>query len=202
MIQDIIIPTCKTEMELAPFMADIGGFSLGTNIITTCKKASASVNRNAGMELSESPITIMVDDDVTGFWEGWWQSLVLPLATDPEVIMVSARLISADGSIGAMMYGSGNMEYSREEVKLVPTAVCAFRKTDLRFDENMIKAGWEDTLFGQELKLRHPKGKIIINNRCKMVHKNEQKFQGEAFEHNKKHYHKRCDELGIAKGDR
>ena len=76
----IIIPTCKTPVEIAPLMCNLEGFSLGCRIIATCEKASAAVNRNAGIlhvihtaeteekgEKCEIPkILIMIDDDIAG----------------------------------------------------------------------------------------------------------------------------------------
>lgn len=190
----IIIPTCKTPIEIAPLMCNVEGFSQGCKIIATCEKVSAAVNRNKGLTLARwcEPygivfgIVIMLDDDIAGFYPGWWQDLIKPLE-DSSIVLVSARLADINGNPGPMMFaGDINAPYLTC-VPRVPTACIAFRDTGILFDERFKGSGFEDDDFCAKLFKQYPDGKVVINNKCKMIHVNEQKNQGGAtFEENRK----------------
>jgi hypothetical protein len=193
---DIIIPTMKNEAEIAPMVCYVAGFSYGCRIIATGKKDSAAVNRNAGLETANTDIVVMIDDDVGGFGLDWWKLLVQPLIDCPQIGMVSARLCKADGSNGAMMF-PGDITAKTCEVPAVPTACCAFRKVEgLRFNEQFLGSGYEDTFFCQEVAHQPIANKIIISNYPRVIHLNEQKAQGKYFEHNKATYERLLAERG------
>lgn len=185
---DIIIPTCKNAQELSPLMSEIEGFSLGCRVIATCTKASAALNRNIGLGATSSDIVIMVDDDMAGFYDGWWQELIRPLKEDPAVYMVSARLTKADGKDGAMMF-AGSTAGDTCVVARVPTACVAFRRTDIWFDETFIGSGYEDDDFCAQMAREFPQGKVVINNRVRLIHLNEMKNQnGEYYSKNRAYF--------------
>jgi len=194
---DIIIPTCKEPETVAHSVADVGTFSPGCKIIVTCLGACAAVNRNAGLNLAgDGHFVIMVDDDISGFFWGWWEELIRPLA-DQSVVMVSARLMRPDGKPGTM---SGcNYEVDPDTVDVLrrelPTACVAFRKDELRFDGEYIGSGFEDTDFCYQLRQKYPAGRFVINNRVRLVHANEQKNQtGEFDAHNRARFNKKWNE--------
>jgi hypothetical protein len=120
---DIIIPTCKTEIQIAAMMVDLQGYCLENKVIATFLPASAAVNRNAGLKKATSKIVIMVDDDISGFWDGWWQELIRPLEM-PNCVYVSARLMRPDGRPGAMMF-EGDRNPPLTIVPRAPTACVA-----------------------------------------------------------------------------
>lgn len=182
---DIIIPTCKDKYEISPLVCNVEGHSIGCRVIATCQKTSAAINRNAGLDISTSDIVIMLDDDIAGFYDGWWNDLIAPLLQNKNIIIVSARLLNPDGGLGGMMF-MGDTGKDITAVPRVPTAAIAFRKTDLRFFEGYKLSGFEDDHFCAEMQERHTNGRIVINNRCKLIHKNEQKGQREGWEYNKK----------------
>lgn len=190
MIPDILIPSIKSDVELAPLVCEMQGFSMDNRIITTGLQESASVNRNRALERAKSEIIIMIDDDIAGFFPGWWETLISPLEEDESIVFVSARLMTVDGNLGAMMFGSGNTSQRLESVPAAPTACCAFRNDGTRFDEGFIYSGFEDTYFCQCLTHKYKNSKVVINNECKIVHLNEMKGQGKGYEHNKAHYEK------------
>jgi glycosyltransferase involved in cell wall biosynthesis len=195
---DIIIPTLKSQYDIAPMVCYVAGFSFGCRVLATCRKDSAAVNRNAGLNMSKSEVVIMIDDDIGGLQLDWWKVLVEPFARRPEYVgMVSARLCKRDGSNGPMMF-MGDISKQECEVPAVPTACCAIRMTPgLRFNEQFRGSGWEDTFFCQEVAHQAVTNKILIVNTLCVVHLNEQKNQGNIyFSHNKATYDRLIAERG------
>ncbi len=191
---DIIIPTNKEYHKITRMITRMKNtISSEFRICPTCFKTSAPVNRNYGLIQAKSDIVIMVDDDIKGYYPGWADELVKPLE-DPAIIMVSARLMDNKTKPGVMMdikpdfskpvvdvpdfYSiNDTVENTQRVVKAVPSAAIAFRNDGTRFDENYIGAGFEDTHFCFELCCKYPSGRIVINNNCKLIHKNEMKNQ-------------------------
>jgi hypothetical protein len=129
----------------------------------------------------------MMDDDMAGFYAGWWEELIRPLE-DPNVLIVSARLTKATGENGLMMF-DGDTIRNVAVVPRVPTACIAFRNTDIRFDEEYLGSGFEDDDFCAQLTRRYPHGRFVINNRVRLIHLNEQKEQGRYFEANRARFY-------------
>ena len=189
---DIIIPSCKTLSLLAAQL-----YAVRTNtrtehsIITTCLDACASKNRNVGLEKAESNLIIMMDDDVIGFHPGWEEELIA-IMQDSEVVMASPRLITPAGAPGLMLGHPPpltNGERWAVPDRELPTACIIIRKNELRFDENFIGSGWEDTDYCAQLRQKHPQGKFIVTGKTRITHKNEMKNQaGEIFEKNKAYF--------------
>jgi len=193
---DIIIVSNKPELMLSPFRAELDGYCLGLRIITTCQDASAAVNRNYGLERARSEVVIQVDDDIRGFYPGWWKRLIKPLEAG-DVSMVSARLLQKDGSPGPMMFGNQpDTGVDVESVPAVPTACCAHLNDGIRFDERFIKSGYEDTMFCQEVRHRYFDRTIVINNKCTIVHLHEAQGQAETEAYNRAVYQKALQEKG------
>jgi glycosyltransferase involved in cell wall biosynthesis len=74
---DIIIPTIleRDNPVIVSLIAEIIRTAPGHTILATCTNASASVNRNLGLDASHSDIVIMIDDDITGLPVGWADAL-------------------------------------------------------------------------------------------------------------------------------
>jgi glycosyltransferase involved in cell wall biosynthesis len=189
LIPDILVPTCKTEEELMPMLATLSFFSDECSVIYTCKNQSAAKNRNEALDQATSDFIIMIDDDIEGFYTGWWKELVMPLIRFSDISLVSARLMNRHGAIGAMMHGNKDIITDIVPVEYTPSACIAFRRDSLRFDESYVGSGFEDTDFCEQLKVRYPGSRFVINNKCRMVHLNEQKNQhGKNFQLNKQYY--------------
>jgi len=192
---DIIIPTLKDPYGLAPMVCAIEGYSQGCNIIPTCLKASAAVNRNAGLERTAAPIVIMLDDDISGFYDGWVDELIRPLLLCDDIIYVTADLVNPDASISCTMFrpdGEGVVDIPR-----APTAAVAFRNNGLRFDEAYIGSGFEDDDFCATLKEKHPKGRFVLNKYVKLIHANEEKGRSsENFQKNEKYFLSKWETIG------
>ena len=163
----------------------------------TGKEASASINRNHALDRSNGDIIVMVDDDVSGFYPLWIVDLTQPLDEDEDIALVSARLIDENGRPAPMMGGDVPFDKKIHDVvpseykhyRRVTTAAIAFRKTDLRFDENFMGCGYEDTDWMNRFNEANPGKRIVINNACRLIHGNEMKNQGGKFwEHNKAYY--------------
>lgn len=182
---DILIPSCKILLELRPLYEEIqkntsGEFRL---IIAPCPLYNAAQNRNLCLNLSHAGYIIMMDDDITGLYPSWNKYLIRELKAEPSISLVSARLIRRDGTLAAMMSSAYNLQGHIEEVKKVPTSCVAFRKTNIRFDENFKGSGFEDDAFCLAMGPR-----IIIDNRVKVIHLNEMKRQQENWEYNKRYF--------------
>ncbi|MDD5394916.1 MAG: FkbM family methyltransferase [Thiothrix sp.] len=199
----ICIPTCQTADEIAPLMNCLEGFCENHEVYASCKKQSAAANRNDCLDNTSGEIVLMVDDDIAAFYQGWVEDMIAPL-NDPSVLITSARLLNPDGSQGLMMY-QGNSHGDLSDVPRVPTAAIAFRRNNLRFfdDVEAQKAGYpegyqlsgfEDDSFVAEMQELNPRGRIVINNKCHLIHINEKKGQGQAWDKNFKLFHSIWDE--------
>lgn len=185
---DIIIPTCKTVKEISPLVEAIKATCPGARIIPTSFKQSAAANRNAGLAAAMSDTVIMVDDDITDFPFGeWHEELARPLE-NPAVLLVSARLMNAQGKPGTMNGSKYRLDSEFEDVAYAPSACIAFRNDGLRFCEEFRGSGFEDTWFCDCLRKAHPGGRIVIHNGVRVVHKNEMKNQLENFDWNSQLY--------------
>lgn len=182
---DILIPSCKAIKQLRGIYADIQRNTTGLFrlIIAGNPGVSAARNRNACMNHSHAQYIIMMDDDITRLFPSWNQHLIRELKSDTTISIVSARLIHWDRSPAAMMSSKYILNTDLEEVKKVPTACIAFRKTSIRFDENFKGSGFEDDAFCLAMGPR-----IVIDNRVKVIHLNEMKHQQENWDHNKKYF--------------
>lgn len=175
---DIIVPAYKPSRNLQHLLIEIVEKSIQPyNIVLVSKIQSAAKNRNYGLERSKSPYIIMCDDDICDLPYGWNRTLINVLKENREIIAVSARLMNQDGTPGRNTANNYDLESRLVKVDFIPTACCAIRKTDIRFDERYIRAGWEDTDFFMQMK-SSLFGYIVICNDIKVVHLNEEKNTG------------------------
>lgn len=195
---DIIIPTIRTVDQIRPQMENIENtIKIPHRIIATCFNGSAAVNRNIGLKYADTPFIVMLDDDITGFFHGWDVELLFPFCLDPQLHLISARLMNRDGNVGPNC--SNNYDMSKEYVYIppkgdhvLPTAAIAFRNIGLSFDENFIGSGWEDNDFMFQYLRKVPGCKFMINNNCKLIHLNEMKNQqGRYFAHNRNYFYRK-----------
>lgn len=198
---DIIIPTCKSRVEIEPLIEEINRTDRGgPRVIATCTAGSAAQNRNIGLDQAKTDAVIMIDDDVTKFPDGWNIRLEEALRSEPDAVMVSASLLDTGGNYGQMLgdperKDTGISEVARREL---PTACIAFWNDGIRFDEAFIGSGWEDTDFMAQLRAAYPNGRWLVCNDVKVVHVNEMKNQAKNFKANMKHY---CEKWGRALGN-
>jgi len=195
----IVVPTYRSFGQVESMIRSMEktAYSVG-EIVVTCTAGSAAVNRNFGLAHSRYGIVIMVDDDMDGFFPGWDTVLLDPLIKDPEIVMISARLIRPNGKLGCTM--GDNYDVSCDLAlctnQQVPTACVAFKKNGLHFDEGYIGSGFEDTDYCRQISKRYPQGKFVINNKCRLVHINEMKNQqGRYWEANKAFFLKKWGKL-------
>jgi glycosyltransferase involved in cell wall biosynthesis len=190
----IAIPTFKTYDYVAKQIEDIRRtMTVAGDVFATCKNLSASENRNEAIrKCKQGDILIMVDDDISGFYKGWDKDLTDILVSDERIIMTSARLLTRDGSPGPQIGAEdrNGLEYYEAHGGAVPSAAIAFKVDDLIFDFNYKGAGWEDTDFCRQKKLKYPNGQIVITNKCRLIHKLEFKHMGADTENAKYFAHK------------
>ncbi|MBW1923793.1 MAG: radical SAM protein [Deltaproteobacteria bacterium] len=177
---DIIIPVYEPGPACRRLLQEIVEKSVPPyNLIMVSRRQSAARNRNAGLDRSRSPYVIMCDDDIEDLPSGWNRELIRVLRENRDVLAVSARLMNPDGKPGPNSANNFDMSSPLVRVSMIPTACCIFRKTDLRFDERFIRAGWEDTDFFTQMEDRGG-GVFAVANTVRVVHKNEEKNRGGA----------------------
>jgi len=193
---DIMIPTLRPLEDIQKQIDEIERNTHEPHrIIASCQNASAAINRNFCLQFARSDILVMLDDDIEGFFPGWLSTLVAPLNSCDEVVMVSARLMAPDGSVGASCAGVHDIESKWVPVPpkrdcVMPSAAIAFRNWGLRFDEHFIGSGFEDGDFCFQYLDLKPSVQFYINNQCKLIHRNEMKHQWENghFEKNRRYF--------------
>ncbi len=200
---DIIIPSFKKTKDYKEIdNIELTRESDGEIIFTGLRK-SAAKNRNYGLKKSNAKIIIMIDDDITGFYKGWDIDLTNSLINNYEIVMISARLMNSDGTLGHMMlskelkpqYYDLSNDFFEVKRKRLPTACIAIRRNELRFDKKFIGSGFEDDDYCKQLALEYTNGKFIINNKCKLIHLNEKKNQLDKYwKKNKKYFEKKWGE--------
>lgn len=197
---DIIIPSNKVFGELSLMVNILKQYDdTEYNYIVTGFNGSASLNRNYGLIKaceSKNEYIIMMDDDIFGRYENWQHDLIKPLIEDENVKISSARLITRRGEYAPMMGVS--MEKTDDEYTIcngvVVSACIAFRKKDINdiwFDNRYVGSGFEDTDFCMQMNNKFPGCKFIVNNECRLVHRNEMKNQKETFYHNRNYFAKK-----------
>jgi glycosyltransferase involved in cell wall biosynthesis len=212
---DIIVPTCKEYWNLKGLIQEIEDNTPEHHrLIVTCQPLSASKNRNYGLSYADSDIIVMLDDDILSFYPGWLTNLVYPLLTDKNIVLCSARLLTSDkkrcdnmGMVGdndiyAKIVGAFNIDGI--EYKRVTTAAIAFRKSELRFDENFKGSGYEDTDFMNQVSEKFTDMEFIVNNQCELIHLNRQVGQEnqEIWQHNHDYYCRKYPWDNIAKSQK
>lgn len=186
---DILIPTMRTWEAIQPQVQAIEANTTRPHrIVASCQPLSSACNRNICLNLAQTPIVIMLDDDIEGFTPGWEERLLAPLLARPELCMVSARLLNPNGKVQNTCMDNNALTPDWLDVPVrgnavVPSAAIAFRELGLRFDEAYIGSGWEDTDFCQQFARRAgdgPKG-FVCANTCPLIHRHEQKNQQGNF---------------------
>ena len=198
---EILIPTCKpdvTELEAA-----IRKYSPGAAIIASCRSGSAAYNRNWCLGHAVDELAIMIDDDISGFYPGWHWDLFAPLV-DPQVAIVTARLMRPDGRVGPTCsrcydLSPETIDIEPDEHCVLPTAAIAFRNIGIRFDENFRGSGFEDGDWCFEYRKRWPTCRFVQSNKCRLVHRNEMKAQRENWNHNKAYFESKWKQQPICR---
>jgi len=189
---DILIPTCKQEVNslIKELLITNGNY----RIISTCLMISAAQNRNAALSSAKSDIVIMMDDDMTGFYPEWLNEMIEVITGNQDIILLSARLLHPKG-FGHM--GIKKQKQGRPYVaqnNRVSTACFALRrdiimKNNIKFDENFVGSGYEDTDFMMQISQKLGKERVWINDNVELMHNNEMKNQGgPLWEKNHKYY--------------
>ena len=198
---DVILVTHKPKEEVQKNIDELEANTPETHrLIATCQPLSASQNRNYGLSWANSEVFVMLDDDITGFYEGWLTDMVAPFKELNNVIVSSARLLNPNRTtahaMGCMkcINKEGICEAERFSYKnyyRVPTSCITVKNMGgtVKFDEKFVGSGYEDTDWMNQVNITYPNSIMTVNNNCRLIHLNEEKGQGGAnFEHNKAHY--------------
>lgn len=163
---DVIIVTDKSELEIAPMRVCVEGYCMDCSVIVTCREGkSLAENRNYGLDQATSPVVIMLDGLVQGFYRGWWRELIQPME-NPSIVMLTARLMDTDGIIINMPYSDNKMLEPVEYVPVIPLMCCTIRNDGIRFeDTNDI-----DYRFMGKILAKTQGSALGINNSCKMIY--------------------------------
>ncbi len=191
---DIIIPTLRTPEQVAPLVAEIERTAgVPVRVYATCTPASASVNRNLGLDWAKSEVVFQVDDDTSEYPDGWVAKMVSVMNEHPECVMCSAQLkVPGSGTPSFMMGGfrPKRSGISAAADRKLPTACVCTRRSALRFDEGYEGSGYEDDDMAAQLRAAFPNGTFLVCHDVWVGHRNERKNQtGPRWERNKKRYH-------------
>ena len=178
---DIVILMYKMNKDITTLLAELVTKTKPPYTIHLIHNYDGAVNnRNRGLANSNnhpySKYIAMLDDDIFSLPFNWNKRMIDKLKYNPERTVISARLMNEDGSPGPN--SANNYDFSKDlvEVSMVPTACCVFRwDNKTKFNEKMIRAGWEDTLFFTQLK-----GKKFIDNTIQVIHSNLERESGGA----------------------
>ena len=204
-IYDVIIPTYRSVPEIAPLVAEIlATAGVPVNVIATCRKASASVNRNCGLDRATSPIVFMLDDDIEALPTDWAKRMIAVMDEHSDGVMCSPRLMRPGGLLGVMMGGiqAADSGVTTAIEHRLPTACVAVRNNGLRFDENFRGSGWEDNDYCLQLRQDRPDGTFLVVHDLHVIHRNEMKEQhGSNWDHNQQYLVAKWDRepKGVAK---
>ena len=164
----ILIATVKPEKELADLISQIKNtVAYELDLIIVSGERSCAVNRNIGLNKARGEFVIMCDDDIDEIPAGWDKTLIDALE-ETGASMVGARLLNPDGTLHPVNYKNYDLSKDYVEARTMITTCCAIRNTKLRFDENFIGGGFEDTDFCKQLG-----GEFYVVNTVKVVHRNE-----------------------------
>lgn len=187
---EILIPTCQDPWDIDSLKLEIAKATPEEHVIfSSHEPASASVNRNTCLRWAIGDFLIMIDDDIQGFRQGWWQRLMAPLHKDSDIVAVSAYLTNLDGSPGETCAGPFDISTGWTYLNgngpcMMPTAAMAMRNTSVRFDEGYIGSGWEDNDWFMRLRREFPFCKFAQSDEP-LVHRNEMKHQAKYFHFNR-----------------
>ena len=189
----IIIPTLKTEEEIASLILEIKNtVAYKLDLIVASGKRSAAANRNVGLEKARGKFIIMCDDDIEQLPPVWDKTLIDALRKT-GASMVGPRLLNPNGSLQRTNYRNYDLSKDFVEVRRMIGALNVSRRNKLRYDENYLWWGREDTDFCKQLG-----GKFFVINTVRVVHQNEHKNphgskeqEAENFEYFKRKWGKR-----------
>lgn len=183
----ICIPSCKDNISNQ--LNEINKYKKRQDckFVLSLQKQSAAKNRNYCIDNAHGEIIVMMDDDITGFYSGWLDTMLSYFTN--EISILSIRPIKPDGSLCPIL-GDNNGKLSdvpdivpaihseKTGLNIVGSACIMFKKTHIRFDENYNGATYEDTDFAMQHLKEFPDKKIMICNRIKLIHKMEAKGRG------------------------
>jgi hypothetical protein len=176
-------------------------------VIATCKKQSASLNRNEIIDKAKYDLIILTDDDCENYYKDWVKDL-LSYWDETKMNMLSVRTIKPDGSL-CILLGDGGGIISNEEpiveaihtkqtgLNICGSATIMFKKTHIRYDTNFKACTYEDSSFCLDLNEAFPHKKIYICNKVKIVHRMEAKGRGsrpglrDNWAHNRDYFHRK-----------
>lgn len=191
MTVDIVIPTMKSETEISDLVSQIKQTrKTEGQLIVTGLKVSASTNRNFGLYQTQTETVIMIDDDIDGFYTGWDLDIIKPLDFD-NCQLTSARLMRPGGGYACMMDLAidDNIPFVEAHQHQLPTSAIAFQKTGVFFDEAFVGSGFEDNDFCLQIYAQDRNRVFLINNKCRLIHRNEAKNQtGPNWQKNKSYF--------------
>ena len=168
----IIIPTIKLVSRLIALFEEIKHtVYYDLNLIIESSKESAAINTNRGMDKAKGEYIVICGDDVEQFPMHWDKGLVDAMEATGATI-VGPRLLNPDGKLQAVNYANYDLSRDYVQTTTMITAICMFKNTPLRMDENYLGSGFDDTDFCLQIG-----GPYFVANTVRVVHRNEKKNQ-------------------------
>lgn len=198
----ILIPSMRQPHQLRDMITEIHENTKTRHCVYVSGwDACAAKNRNVCLDYLDSrgvaePTAIMLDDDIRGFSPGW-ERLLMRAMDGPDVLAVSARLMTPEGLIAQTCsrcyeLEPENIELTRGADCVMPTAAILFRHDPaIRFDENFKGSGFEDGDWFFQMLEKYPAARFIQNNACRLIHMNEMKGQACNWDFNLRYFLKK-----------
>ena len=172
----IIIPTFRPAESLRDLTDELASAEPGVPVIITSKQGSPAFNRNAGLNATETPAVVMVDDDTRDLPRFFARDLVASLIADSRLVIVSAKLINPDGRVfmgGRFPKGETGVDLSL--VGWAPSACFAAYNNGVRFDESL--PCFEDVDYCFQLTATMVGVKFAVNNDVRVRHLNRETWR-------------------------
>ena len=178
MSYSIIVPTNRAAGDLRDLVNEIvtAEPDISGRLILTCQNGSAAHNRNYGLNAAETPVVVMIDDDIRRLPKFFARDLVATLLSDPDHAVVTAKLINPNGR----MFMGGrfpNREHGVDlsAVRWAPSACIAIHRTAMRFDETL--PCFEDVDYCMQILVAQPSARFVVNNDVKVLHLNRETWR-------------------------
>jgi len=143
-------------------------------VFTCAPDRSIMQDRNWCMDHCETDIIVFVDDDIRDFPPRFAGRLVNTLLATPHCVMVSAKLLDANGE----MFMGGGVERKDEGLSFakrwLPSSCIAIYNNKVRWDESL--SACDDVDFCEQLKQQHPEAVFAVDNEVCVRHLNEEKW--------------------------
>lgn len=196
----IVIPTVRTEEEVADLVAEIKAISSSEDFevsVVSDRDSKKTTKMNEVLDgLKDEELIIFIDDDVSKLSEGMFKEMV-DAFEDENVLSSEPKITTLKGrpSYKCRRAETAGVRYLPIPSKQFSGTCFAIRKTKLRFDEE--QESIEEIDYACELAELFPKGIFVVCTGASLVHKGERKHKKYQIAAEQKLFSKRARNLQL-----